>query len=176
MKRSDDQDMARFEAWYKHDMRRLFNYVSYWVGDKMTAEELTAAICERALKCLHQYDPTKGTLDAWMFAIAGNMLRNHFQRMQRTPAFVALDDLPEIHAQGHSPEEVCEIAEAFRHITAHLPHLPEAERDMIALRYGAGLSNTEIARITGLTSNHVGVLMHRALKKLRQAVLSTEEV
>ena len=51
--------------------------------------------------------------------------------------------------------------------------LDERERDLIALRFGSGLSHREIARMTNLTDSHVGVILHRALRKLRQT-LQTE--
>ena len=48
--------------------------------------------------------------------------------------------------------------------------LDERERDLIALRFGSGLSNREIATMTGLSDSHVGVILHRALRKLRQTL------
>lgn len=157
-------------------MPRLFDYVSYRVRDKATAEELTAAICERALIRLHQYDPDRGTFYAWIFGIAHNMIWDYYQQMRRRPTVLALDDLPDVQVESESPEEIYEIREVFRRVMRHLHRLSDAEQEVMALCYGAGLSNVEIARITELTPNHVGVLRHRALKKLRQAVPYGEEV
>jgi len=174
--RDEDKLLARFEAWYEQAMPCLFNYVSFWVCDKAVAEELTAAICERALTRLEQYDRDRGRLDAWVFGIARNMMRDHFRALRRRPAPLSLEDLPHIEAEGVSPERIYETVEAFGRVARHLEVLPESEREVIALRYGAGLSNPEIARVTGRTLNYVGVLLHRALKRLRQAILSGEEV
>jgi DNA-directed RNA polymerase specialized sigma24 family protein len=45
---------------------------------------------------------------------------------------------------------------------------------VIAFKFTDGLSNTEIAQVLGITPNHLGVVLHRALQKLRSAML--EEV
>ena len=76
VKRHDPDALELFEMWYSNEMPRLFNYVAYLVRDRAAAEDLTAAICERALGRLHQYDVRRGNLDAWMFAIARNAVRN----------------------------------------------------------------------------------------------------
>jgi len=157
-------------------VRCLFNYIRYRVYDKATAEEITATVCERALTRLDQYDPNKGTLDTWMFSIARNVIRSHYRATQRSPQVLALDDLPELHSRGYSPEEAYEKMEVFQQIMHHLRRLPEIEQEVLALRFGAGLSNQEIAEITGLTANHVSVVRYRALWKIRLAVLSGQEV
>ncbi len=175
MKPTSDEIVARFKTWYEHEMPRLFNYVSYQVRDRETAEELTAVICERALTRLHQYDPDRGALNAWMFSIARNVIRNHHRKRRCNPETLALDAFSDVQARGDSLEAIYEKSEAFRQAVCHLSYLPELEQEIVALRYGAGLSNREVAHIIGLTPNHVGVLLHRALKKLRQAMLIVEE-
>ena len=45
--------------------------------------------------------------------------------------------------------------------------LPDRERDLIALRYGAGLSNRAIARLVGLSESNVGTILHRTVQTLR---------
>ncbi len=166
--------LAVFEAWYRVEMPRLFNYVSYRVQDQAAAEELTAAVCERALTRLHLFDPNRGSLDNWIFSIARNTLRNHYRDQARHPRMTSLDVMPPVRMSGPSPEQVYESAESFRRVVAHLNDLPDIEQEVIALRFGAELSHRQIAQVMGLTGIHVRVLAHRALKKLRQAVLTEE--
>jgi RNA polymerase sigma factor (sigma-70 family) len=156
--------------WYSNEMPRLFNYVAYLVRDRATAEDLTAAICERALARLHQYDARRGNLDAWMFAIARNTVRNHWRDEQQNRRSASLEALPEIAAKGVSPEEMAETADLFRQIVARMDQLSEQEREVIALRFGAEVSNADIAKVMGVTSNHVAVILHRALSKLRSTL------
>jgi RNA polymerase sigma-70 factor, ECF subfamily len=46
--------------------------------------------------------------------------------------------------------------------------LPEREQELIALKYGADLTNREIARLTGLSETNVGSILYRVVRKLRQ--------
>jgi RNA polymerase sigma-70 factor (ECF subfamily) len=45
--------------------------------------------------------------------------------------------------------------------------LPERERELLSLKYGAGLTNRAIARLTGLSESNVGTLLHRTIAGLR---------
>lgn len=166
----DTHTLALFEEWYAADVPRLFNYVAYLVRDRAAAEDLTAAVCERALVRLHQYDAGRGSLDAWMFAIARNAIRNYWRDRQTRPAAASLEMLPEIHGRGGSPEEIAERAESFRAVLAQMSQLSEQEQEVVAMRFGADVSNVDIAKVLGITPTHVGVILHRALKKLREAL------
>jgi len=48
-----------------------------------------------------------------------------------------------------------------------LLELPEREQDLIALKYGAELTNREIAKITNLSESNIGSILHRAVIKIR---------
>ena len=48
------------------------------------------------------------------------------------------------------------------------------ERDAIAFKFTDGLSNVQIAEVLGITPNRLGVVLHRALRRVREAML--EEV
>ncbi len=53
--------------------------------------------------------------------------------------------------------------------THRLPQVADRERDILALKYGAGISNRAIARLTGLSESNVGTILSRTLVKLRAA-------
>ena len=48
-----------------------------------------------------------------------------------------------------------------------LSRLPDRERELLALKYGAGITNRAIASTTGLTESNVGTILHRAILALR---------
>ena len=48
-----------------------------------------------------------------------------------------------------------------------LAELPERDRELVSLKYGAGLTNRVIAKQLRLTETNVGTLLHRAVQKLR---------
>ena len=47
--------------------------------------------------------------------------------------------------------------------------MPDRQRELIALKYGAALNNRLIARITGISESNVGTILHRVAQQLRQA-------
>ncbi len=168
--------IREFEAWYEADMPRLFNYLSYRVRDRESAEDLTAAVCEKAMQLLHRYDPRQGDMAGWIFGIARNellhYLRDHSRRLQE----VSLDKLPDMQARGETVEQQVSRLTLTRMAIQRLGELSEDEQELIALRYGAGLNSNEIGRIVGLTPGNVRVKLHRALEQLRTMLISEEEV
>jgi RNA polymerase sigma factor (sigma-70 family) len=172
----EDDALALFEVWYECEMPRLFSYIYYQVGDRGLAEELTAAVCERALVRLHQYDSARGEMKAWMFGIARNEIRRHIRSQRGRPALLSLEDMPVVRIHGRPVETHYQAKEVFREILGCLHILSRNDQEIIALRYGAGLSNQEIAEVTGLTVMNVRVRLSRALRKLRKELEQKLEV
>ena len=48
--------------------------------------------------------------------------------------------------------------------------LKPADQEVLSMRYGAGLSNQEIAEALGISNNAVAVRVHRALARLKDVV------
>ena len=108
-----------------------------------------------------------------MFGIARNELRAYFRLLKQQPIQISIDSLPEFTFQMQSPEQDYQRKEAFLSVLRALTKLPDRDQEVIALRYGAGLPAGQIASIMELDENHVGVLLHRTVEKLKK---SLEEV
>lgn len=156
--------------WYHNGVTALYNYVAYRVGDATCANEIAAAACQRAFERIDQYDPRRGNLNAWIFGIARNLIRDHFRAQAGQPAPLSLEDLPPIAGRGKTPEEQTINAERFRTVVRLLDRLTEQEREVVALRYGSDFKYREIAAALDTSTDHVGVILHRALNKLRDAL------
>lgn len=165
--------MTRFDRWFQEEMPRLYRYVCYQTRDLSAAEEITATTCEKALKKIDQYDPARGELRVWLFGIARNELRAYYRTLKQRPTPVSLERLPDFTFQTPSPEQEYQRKEAFAQILCAVAQLPEREQEVIALRFGAALPVQQIADIMGLDENHVGVLIHRTVEKLKK---SQEEI
>jgi RNA polymerase sigma-70 factor (ECF subfamily) len=72
-------------------------------------------------------------------------------------------------SQGPAIEDGAEVALRRTVIRAALAGLPAREREIVALKFHAGLRNTEIARVLGVSETAAGTLLHRTMKKLRKA-------
>ena len=73
-------------------------------------------------------------------------------------------------ADAPAPEEAAERALERAAVRAALAGLPPRERELIALKFHAGLDNAELAAVLGVSVSNAGTQLHRAMTKLRRAV------
>jgi RNA polymerase sigma-70 factor (ECF subfamily) len=168
-------DRTAFEELYATYLPKVYNYVCYRVGDESTAEDVTAEVFERALTHLHTYRSDRGAFSTWLFRIARNLVANHLRASGRRPEISSLESLPQLAANDVLPEQAAIESDRLRRVRARVRQLPERQQDVLALKFGWSLSNQEIAQAMKLKPNHVGVLLHRAVRALRLA-LEEEEV
>lgn len=162
---------AAFAAIYDHYFPRVYNYVRYRVGDAEMADDLTAQVFERALVSIGRYRPERGPFAAWLFAIARNAVSDCL-RAQRRRRWLSLEVLRDRASTEPQPEEVAIRDETRAELLAAVARLSDRERDLIALKFAAGLTNRRIAKLTGLSESNVGVILYRAMRRLRAELLA----
>ncbi len=155
-------DRQAFGQLYDRHVDAIYHYVARRVGDDELAEDLTAAVWERALVAIERYEVRGVPFVAWLYRIAGNVIANHRRRV-RLVAFVPF--LPQVHhgaIQSADPiDERTAVREAF-------DALAESDREVLSLSYHAGLTPPEIADVLGCTPAAVHKRLHRARQRLRQ--------
>jgi RNA polymerase sigma-70 factor, ECF subfamily len=156
-----------FAALYDHYFSRVYNYVRYRVESDAAADDLTAHVFERALAQLSTYDAQRAPFGAWLFGIARYAVGNHRRGLWRWLPFDVLKQRPTPHV---SPEDAAIQHEEEERLLRAVSRMRDRERDMIALKYAAGMNNREIAALTGIGESNVGVILYRALKSLRAAL------
>lgn len=155
----------RFEALYRSSRDDLYAYVCTLLRDPAAAEDITAQAFERAYRRRRTFDRRRGEERAWLFGIARNAALDELRRRKRT-ARLATDPEDTAADQGGEGAEVALRRTAVR---AALAGLPAREREIIALKFHAGMSNAEMARVLGVSESNAGTLLHRTLQKLRKA-------
>jgi RNA polymerase sigma-70 factor (ECF subfamily) len=156
---------ADFEQLYLHALPRIYNFFRYRVGDGPLAEDLTAETFEKAWRNRHRYRRDLAALSTWLFTIARHAAVDHFRKPR--PALRPLDDVQDWLADDN-PEDIAQQNADFRRLSVLLTRLADRDRELVALKYGAGLTNRTIAGLTGLTASNVGVILHRAVRSLRE--------
>jgi len=159
-------DPQAFAAIYNHYFPRIFTYIRYRVDEDQTADDLTAFVFHRAISHLHKYQSDRALLSAWLFGIARNAVGNHHRR-QRRWLWLPLSFATERSDDALQPEETILRDEAQEQLLRAVSNLSDRERDLIALKFVSEMSNREIAQLTHLTESNVGVILHRALHRLR---------
>ena len=149
----------RFESLYRRTFPRVYAYMVSLLRDRSAAEEVTAQAFERAYRKRSSYRARRGSPEAWLFGIARHAALDELRRLKRRGAEV------EIPVRDDHSENVV-LRETVR---SALETLEPRERDLLALKYKAGLSNGEIARVLAVSESNVGTRLHRAMEKLRKA-------
>lgn len=157
---------AAFAAIYDFYAARVYTYMHYRANDTPTAEDLTARTFEQALVNLHQYQAEKGPFAAWLFGIARNVVSHHY-RSQRRFRWLPLERLSNQASDHPPPEESILNNERDTQLMRAVARLTDRERDLVALKFAAGMPNRQIAEMTGLSESNVGVILYRSLKRLR---------
>ncbi|WP_322795510.1 RNA polymerase sigma factor [Tepidiforma sp.] len=161
-------DQQALAALYDHYFPRVYRYVASRLSSTEDAEDVTTEIFLRVIENLRTFTFRGLPFGAWVFRIARNeivsfvrrqKLRSNTAPLSESIADPAPDHVEELHTQL-TLEVVRQAAE----------RLPEAQRQVIALRFGAGLSVAETAKVLGKTENNVKVLQHKAIAKLQHMV------
>ncbi len=155
-----------FEEVYDKYFARIYNYIRYRVLDRGAADDLVSAVFEKVLDKFGSFDPARAPLEPWLFAIARNTLNDYFRR-RRVRGWLSLTDREENIASGESVEGTAQRNEENARLLAALGELSETERELIAMKFTLDLTNRDIAAQAGLGESNVGVILFRAMGKLR---------
>jgi RNA polymerase sigma-70 factor (ECF subfamily) len=159
---------ARFDALYRETASDVFAYVMTLLRDRAASEDVAAQTFERAYRRQAGFDPRKGTQRAWLFGIARNAALDELRRRKRTAALLTDPEDPD-GAEGGGPDDAAEAAVRRATVRAALARLDARERELIALKFHAGLSNAEIAKVLDISVANAGTRVHRAVTRLRKA-------
>jgi RNA polymerase sigma factor (sigma-70 family) len=161
-----DPTWGRFEALYRSSRDDVFAYVATLLRDRAAAEDVTALAFERAYRRRRSFDRRRGDERAWLFGIARNAALDELRRRRRHARLVADPADPAIPDLAEDGEEAAARRATVR---AALDGLDARERELVALKFHAGLSHAEIAKVIGVSESNAGTLLHRTMTKLRKA-------
>lgn len=160
-----------FEAWYDQHRSTVFRYVRFRVATREAAEDVTSDVFMKALRSIERYDPERASPRTWLLRIARNAVTDHLRALRRRGSLhVSLDRVPDLVADVPSQDERVLKEERIQKLLNGSQTLRKADQEILSLRYGAGLGNGEIAEALGISNNAVAVRLHRALKRLKDAV------
>ena len=139
---------------------RIYAYALYRVQDPGIADEIASQTFATAMTRIDRYDPKRGSIDAWLFGIARNVIRKHF-RARRIRDWMSLDsNWSHPTTSLRWVEEIATDNELLTELLPLIGNLPEREHDILSLKFGAEMTNRSIADITGLTESNVGCLLY----------------
>lgn len=179
---ADDRLMAELSAGAIKALEQLYDRYSVLVfsvalrilHDQVLAEDVTQEVFLRLWRRPQSYDPARGRFLSWLMSITRNRAIDERRRITRrlkvedgssdaTEGLQSLDRLDD-------PELAASIGDERRTVRAAMATLPDPQRRVIELAYFAGLTQTEIAELTGTPLGTVKTRVRLAMNKLRVAL------
>ncbi|MHB8657385.1 MAG: RNA polymerase sigma factor [Solirubrobacteraceae bacterium] len=172
-----DDAWLRLEVLYRTSRDDVYAYVFTLLHDRAAAEDVTALAFERAYRRRRTFDRRRGEERAWLFGIARNAALDELRRRRRFTVMLAdpADPADPAGVAGVAGPDAGDVGEGCEPILRRaavrtaLAALPARERELIALKFHAGLRNAELARVLGVSESNAGTMLHRAIQKLRKA-------
>lgn len=160
-------DSTSFAALYQRYLDRIYLYLRARVTSDEDAADLTQQVFLQALAALPGYCQHGLPFAAWLFQIARNAVTDNYRR-QRT--MIPLENVPE----GSQPLLAQDVEtnilrqERVDRLRKLLANLDPAKRELLALRFAAGLSTPQIAAVVGRSHAAVKKELTRTLQKLKE--------
>ena len=156
------------ELYDRHHLR-IFRYVWLHVRDRQLAEDLTGEVFVRMVTALPGYRQRGVPFQAWLYRIAHNLTTDHHRRAG-LHEMVPLEHAEELSAHGHDPATIVEHRLSAQEVQQALDTLDPLQREVVVLRFVAGLSLQEVGSTLNKTVAAVKSLQHRGLAALRAAL------
>ncbi len=145
---------------------RVYRYILARTGNQYDAEDLAEEVFMRVLEAIDRFQWREAPFSAWLFRIAHNALISQRRKDSARGRSAPLSD--DLAGNSAGPDELVANRLVLNDVMTAAQRLPEAQRQVIALRFAAGLSVAETARAMGKGEGNVKVIQHKAIAKLRE--------
>lgn len=168
---SHDFDPARvIQEWQKP----IYNLAYRWLGNEADAADAVQEAFVRVLEQLPKYDPGR-EFRPWIFQVATNSMRNGLRTRRRANEHERRFAVRS-HEASHNESDSVEQAEREAIVSEQVQKLSEDQRELVALHYYCGLSQSEISEVLSVPKSTVQHRVSRALEALRERLRKSGHV
>jgi RNA polymerase sigma-70 factor, ECF subfamily len=161
IQRTAQGDRSAFDDLYRRYARSVFGLALRRLGDRGRAEDAVQETFASIWRSAASYRPDRGPGAPWLYAVARNAIVDRTRGRVDVPA-----EIPEQAAHEPGPPELAEQSWVAWRVHRALEELPDREREVIALAYWSGLSQSEVAEFLGLPLGTVKTRTRSALAHL----------
>jgi RNA polymerase sigma-70 factor (ECF subfamily) len=164
-------DAEAFGEVYDRLVVAIYRYIYYRVS-KTEVEDLTETVFLKAWEKRQSYRKQAGnSFTSWLYRIAHNVVVDYYRAKSKTDNVELSEDLV------NESEEIDPNKNAQRNfdqtdLAYCIRRLPSLQQQVIILKFVNGLTNEEIAEITGKNVGALRVIQHRALAALKEILES----
>jgi RNA polymerase sigma-70 factor, ECF subfamily len=149
---------------FAEQLPKVYNFFRYRIGPGTEVDDLTSLTFEKAWRARHRYRRDLAGFSTWLLTIARHVATDHLRANRRRHA--PLDEGLDV-STGHTPEDAASQDSDLRRLLHLTEQLPDRERELLALKYGADMNNRAIAKLIGLGESNIGTILHRVTETLR---------
>jgi RNA polymerase sigma-70 factor, ECF subfamily len=167
----------RFEAVFDQYHRTIYDYLARSVGPDR-ADEQAGDVFVAAFTARVRYDPSLGSVRAWLFGIAANVRRTRTRsdRRGRTAWGRVAAERSAYDGGLEVAEETLDYGRRLAWVGEFLRELSDTDRDVIVLYAWGELTYPEIAHVLGIEVGTVRSRLARARGRLRELIAASGEV
>jgi RNA polymerase sigma-70 factor, ECF subfamily len=168
VERAQAGDAEAFGELYDRYVDAVYRYISYRVGSRQLAEDLTSETFLRALRRISSFTWQGRDVGAWFVTIARNLVADHY-KSSRYRLEMTTDDVTETGARldtADSPEGAVIDSMTNKVLLEAVKQLNPEQQECIALRFLQGLSVAETAKVMGKNDGAIKALQYRAVRSL----------
>jgi RNA polymerase sigma-70 factor (ECF subfamily) len=170
MRRMVEADETALGALYDRWVRSLYSLVLHLLKDPDEAEDVVEETFWQAWRKADSYEPSRGAVSTWLLTIGRRKALDRLRARKRSREDLVGDDrsLADLPSSAPDPSIDVEGAELRESVRLALNDLPSEQREVLELGYFNGLSQSEIADVTGQPLGTVKTRMRLAMQKLRE--------
>ena len=161
-------DPAAFGYFYKQYHEQIFRFIYQRVDSEDTAADITSQVFMNALVNIKKFEYRGLPISAWLFRIARNELNQLFRKNKNYRTI----NIESAGLKGMSEEMKLEPEEDLQPgMIAAIDGLPDADIELIEMRFFEKRPFKEIGEILGITENNAKVKTYRIIEKIRKKLL-----
>jgi RNA polymerase sigma-70 factor, ECF subfamily len=164
-------DRDAFLSIYQRHHEGIFRFARAMTGSTASAEDVAQEVFLLFLRELQRFDPARGSLATYLFAIARNVSRYRLRKERR---FVSLDRPEDRPSSGADPVAVMVASETVTRVRLFIRALPSRYREVLILCDLQGLTYEETARVLNTPVGTVRSRLHRARMRLGERLAMTD--
>ena len=170
---SEGKDHGAFEQLYDLYFEKIQRFIYFKVNAKEEAEDLTSQVFLKTWEYLTDDQARRvQNFKAFIYKLTRNLVVDYYRRQGRAPEIVALEE------HGEDLENIPDYRQSFlltqlyksdqAYLSDCLKRMKDEYREVLVLRFLEQMDNDEIAKIMDKTPGNIRVLIHRAIKVLRE--------
>jgi len=175
--RLKNKDQVAFEELYDKNINDIYRFIYFKIGKKDEASDLSSLVFLKTWEHIQKNKISDHqTLRALVYKIARNVVVDYYRN--RRPESLSLDDENnriEVVDEEYDLEMEIGVKGEYEKLMVKVMELKNEYREILIMRFVNDLSLDEISNITGKKKINIRVLLHRAIKALKEMIEEKEE-